>query len=80
MKQSKGRMSHQRFVLISILFFHSFNTYMDRAYRFAFVFFIVWLQPAFAGSVQTRQPRRPSRGVYPGCIHDRGDAFDRGGL
>ena len=31
MKQSQGRMSHQRFVLISILFFHSFNTYMDRA-------------------------------------------------
>jgi ACS family glucarate transporter-like MFS transporter len=31
MKQSQGRMSRQRFVLISILFFHSFNTYMDRA-------------------------------------------------
>ena len=31
MKKPQGRMSHQRFVLISILFFHSFNTYMDRA-------------------------------------------------
>ena len=31
MKQSHGRMSRQRFVLISILFFHSVNTYMDRA-------------------------------------------------
>ncbi len=31
MEQSSGRMSHQRFVLISILFFHSMNTYMDRA-------------------------------------------------
>jgi len=31
MKQSQGRMSRQRFVLISILFFHSVNTYMDRA-------------------------------------------------
>jgi len=31
MKQSHGRMSRQRFVLISILFFHSMNTYMDRA-------------------------------------------------
>ncbi|HUT45619.1 MAG TPA: MFS transporter [Sedimentisphaerales bacterium] len=31
MKQSQGRMSRQRFVLISILFFHSANTYMDRA-------------------------------------------------
>lgn len=31
MKQSHVRMSRQRFVLISILFFHSFNTYMDRA-------------------------------------------------
>ncbi len=30
MKQSHGRMSRQRFVLISILFFHSANTYMDR--------------------------------------------------
>ncbi|MEA3225476.1 MAG: MFS transporter [Planctomycetota bacterium] len=31
MEQSHGRMSRQRFVLISILFFHSANTYMDRA-------------------------------------------------
>ena len=31
MEKSHGRMSRQRFVLISILFFHSFNTYMDRA-------------------------------------------------
>ena len=31
MKQPQGRMSRQRFVLISILFFHSVNTYMDRA-------------------------------------------------
>jgi len=31
MEQSRGRMSRQRFVLISILFFHSMNTYMDRA-------------------------------------------------
>ncbi len=31
MEQSQGRMSRQRFVLISILFFHSVNTYMDRA-------------------------------------------------
>jgi len=31
MEQSRGRMSRQRFVLISILFFHSVNTYMDRA-------------------------------------------------
>lgn len=31
MKQPHGRMSRQRFVLISILFFHSVNTYMDRA-------------------------------------------------
>jgi ACS family glucarate transporter-like MFS transporter len=30
MKQPQGRMSRQRFVLISILFFHSVNTYMDR--------------------------------------------------
>lgn len=31
MKQPHGRMSRQRFVLIGILFFHSMNTYMDRA-------------------------------------------------
>ncbi|MFH1717067.1 MAG: MFS transporter [Planctomycetota bacterium] len=31
MKQSHGRMSRQRYVLITILFFHSVNTYMDRA-------------------------------------------------
>jgi len=31
MENSQGRMSRQRFVLISILFFHSVNTYMDRA-------------------------------------------------
>ena len=31
MEQSRGKMTHQRFVLISILFFHSVNTYMDRA-------------------------------------------------
>ena len=31
MKQSRGKMTHQRLVLISILFFHSANTYMDRA-------------------------------------------------
>ncbi|MHC4584775.1 MAG: MFS transporter [Planctomycetota bacterium] len=31
MKQSQGRMSRQRYVLLSILFFHSVNTYMDRA-------------------------------------------------
>jgi len=31
MKQPQSRMSRQRFVLISILFFHSVNTYMDRA-------------------------------------------------
>ncbi|MBE0536290.1 MAG: MFS transporter [Phycisphaerae bacterium] len=31
MEQSPGRMSRQRFVLIGILFFHSVNTYMDRA-------------------------------------------------
>ena len=30
MGKSQGRMSRQRFVLISILFFHSVNTYMDR--------------------------------------------------
>jgi ACS family glucarate transporter-like MFS transporter len=30
MEQSRNRMSRQRFVLISILFFHSVNTYMDR--------------------------------------------------
>ena len=30
MKQSHGRMSRQRFILIGILFFHSVNTYMDR--------------------------------------------------
>ncbi|MHC4682401.1 MAG: MFS transporter [Planctomycetota bacterium] len=31
MEQSRGRMSRQRYVLITILFFHSVNTYMDRA-------------------------------------------------
>ena len=31
MKQSNSRMSRQRFILIGILFFHSVNTYMDRA-------------------------------------------------
>jgi ACS family glucarate transporter-like MFS transporter len=31
MEKSHGRMSRQRFVLISVLFFHSVNTYMDRA-------------------------------------------------
>jgi ACS family glucarate transporter-like MFS transporter len=31
MNKTHSRMSRQRFVLISILFFHSFNTYMDRA-------------------------------------------------
>jgi len=31
MKTSRNTMSRQRFVLISILFFHSVNTYMDRA-------------------------------------------------
>jgi len=31
MEQSRGRMSRQRFILIGILFFHSVNTYMDRA-------------------------------------------------
>ncbi|NQV34877.1 MAG: MFS transporter [Phycisphaeraceae bacterium] len=31
MAQFQGRKSKQRFVLISILFFHSMNTYMDRA-------------------------------------------------
>ena len=31
MGKSQGRKSHQRFVLITILFFHSVNTYMDRA-------------------------------------------------
>ena len=31
MKQSNNRMSRQRFILIGILFFHSVNTYMDRA-------------------------------------------------
>ncbi|MHC4726216.1 MAG: MFS transporter [Planctomycetota bacterium] len=31
MEKPQGRMSRQRFVLISILFFHSVNTYMDRA-------------------------------------------------
>ncbi|MFC1794836.1 MFS transporter [Planctomycetota bacterium] len=31
MGKPQGRMSRQRFVLISILFFHSVNTYMDRA-------------------------------------------------
>ncbi len=31
MKQSCGRMSRQRFILIGVLFFHSVNTYMDRA-------------------------------------------------
>ena len=31
MKTSRNVMSRQRFVLISILFFHSVNTYMDRA-------------------------------------------------
>jgi ACS family glucarate transporter-like MFS transporter len=31
MKTSRNIMSRQRFVLISILFFHSVNTYMDRA-------------------------------------------------
>ncbi|MBC8470087.1 MAG: MFS transporter [Planctomycetes bacterium] len=31
MKQPQSQMSRQRFVLISILFFHSVNTYMDRA-------------------------------------------------
>jgi len=31
MKQPQGRMSRQRFILIGILFFHSVNTYMDRA-------------------------------------------------
>ncbi|MCP4610403.1 MAG: MFS transporter [Planctomycetes bacterium] len=31
MKQPQSQMSRQRFILISILFFHSVNTYMDRA-------------------------------------------------
>jgi ACS family glucarate transporter-like MFS transporter len=31
MEKPQGRMSRQRYVLISILFFHSVNTYMDRA-------------------------------------------------
>jgi ACS family glucarate transporter-like MFS transporter len=31
MEKSQGRKSRQRFVLITILFFHSMNTYMDRA-------------------------------------------------
>ncbi len=31
MTQPNGRMSRQRFILIGILFFHSVNTYMDRA-------------------------------------------------
>ena len=31
MKTSRNIMTRQRFVLISILFFHSANTYMDRA-------------------------------------------------
>lgn len=31
MEQPQGRMSHQRYVLLTILFFHSVNTYMDRA-------------------------------------------------
>ena len=31
MTKPKMRMTRQRFVLISILFFHSMNTYMDRA-------------------------------------------------
>jgi ACS family glucarate transporter-like MFS transporter len=31
MEQSQGRMSRQRYILIGILFFHSVNTYMDRA-------------------------------------------------
>ncbi|UCC97018.1 MAG: MFS transporter [Phycisphaerales bacterium] len=31
MEQSRGRMTRQRYVLITILFFHSVNTYMDRA-------------------------------------------------
>ncbi|HUV63249.1 MAG TPA: MFS transporter [Sedimentisphaerales bacterium] len=31
MEQPQGRMSRQRYVLIAILFFHSVNTYMDRA-------------------------------------------------
>ncbi|MHC4171732.1 MAG: MFS transporter [Planctomycetota bacterium] len=31
MKKSQNIMSHQRYVLVSILFFHSVNTYMDRA-------------------------------------------------
>lgn len=31
MEKSNGQMSRQRYVLISILFFHSVNTYMDRA-------------------------------------------------
>ena len=31
MKQSHSRMSRQRFILVGILFFHSVNTYMDRA-------------------------------------------------
>lgn len=31
MEKPHGRMSRQRYVLVSILFFHSVNTYMDRA-------------------------------------------------
>ena len=31
MEQPQGQMSRQRYVLLSILFFHSVNTYMDRA-------------------------------------------------
>lgn len=31
MKQSRSQMSRQRFILVGILFFHSMNTYMDRA-------------------------------------------------
>ena len=31
MNKTRSPMSRQRFVLISILFFHSMNTYMDRA-------------------------------------------------
>ena len=31
MEQPQSRMSHQRYVLLTILFFHSVNTYMDRA-------------------------------------------------
>ncbi len=31
MEQTKQRMTRQRFILISVLFFHSVNTYMDRA-------------------------------------------------